>query len=175
MVYQRQLPGPRAVLQQQLQCRLDRQWQHCLLQGSDSNYWCVNSPAQSNTYTVSYTTSTTPSVEHPVDENNLLFRRNGCHFTSSLTAPNHSWKLNGTQFATTNLNLTSCQYRCQRTRHVQPRAMSSLWMSPAFPGRKPPPQQALRPQRQSPTITINLVRMQQTQQAARRLLATLQH
>ncbi len=66
-----------------------------------SNYWCINTPVQSNTYTVVITSSSTPSVGIYVPKLNYCTGET-ITFTSSQTAAAYSWKLAGTQFSTAN-------------------------------------------------------------------------
>jgi RHS repeat-associated protein len=65
-----------------------------------SDYWCINTPVQSNTYTVNITPSTTPSVGIQVPKLNFCTGET-IAFTSSQSAATYSWRLNGTQFSTT--------------------------------------------------------------------------
>jgi RHS repeat-associated protein len=68
-----------------------------------SDYWCVNQPVASNTYTVNITNAVTPTAQPQVT---FLTFCSGS--TIGLSAPGnlsgnltYSWKLNGNQFATT--------------------------------------------------------------------------
>lgn len=64
-----------------------------------SDYWCVNSPAQSNTYTVNVTNSVTPTVSVQISPKlnfcpgeNITFTASSSYITSSST---YAWYLNG--------------------------------------------------------------------------------
>lgn len=68
-----------------------------------SDYWCVNSPVTTNTYTASITSSVTPSVGIQVPKLNycsgetINFSANGSYIVGGST---YSWRLNGVQFST---------------------------------------------------------------------------
>ena len=75
---------------------------HCR---AESDYWCVNSPVQSNTYTVVLTTSVTPTVAIQVPKLNYCSGET-ITFSSSITAPNYSWRVNGGAVVSTQSTLT---------------------------------------------------------------------
>ncbi len=64
-----------------------------------SDYWCVNSPVQTSTYTVTLTSSVTPVVAIQVPKLNYCTGEN-ITFSSSLLAPGYTWRLNGNQIST---------------------------------------------------------------------------
>jgi RHS repeat-associated protein len=66
-----------------------------------SDYWCINTPVQSNTYTVVVTPSTTPTVGIYIPKLDYCSGET-ITFTSSQTASSYSWTLNGSQFSTAN-------------------------------------------------------------------------